>query len=167
MKYEIGLKVNELLEPLLLSENERENTLIANYISIISLRNLDSDSSAGYIRRTVVIPYMILRAIYSASGPRKKTCPQKKKKKKKRLSNRPVSRLNDEHKEHLINYFDENPTAVFQDAVDDLVQSFAGLEIRKSRVAGLMKDDRNLSIKVASRHPLARNSEKNLEARAI
>ena len=62
----VGLKVDESLEPLLLSENERENPLIANYVSIIRLRNLDSDSSTRYIRRTVVIPYMARSAIYIA-----------------------------------------------------------------------------------------------------
>ena len=66
MKCEIGLKVDESLEPLLLSENERENPLIANYVSIIRLRNLDSDSSTRYIRRRVVIPYMAQSAIYIA-----------------------------------------------------------------------------------------------------
>ena len=64
----VGLKVDESLEPLLLSENERENPLIANYVSIIRLRNLDSDSSTRYIRRTVVIPYMARSAIYIHQG---------------------------------------------------------------------------------------------------
>ncbi|CAO3700669.1 unnamed protein product [Rhizopus stolonifer] len=45
-KCEIGLKVDESLEPLLLSE-KRENPLIANYVSIIRLRNLDSHSSTS------------------------------------------------------------------------------------------------------------------------
>lgn len=55
-----------LLNLFLLSENERENPLIANYVSIIRLRNLDSDSSTRYIRRTVVIPYMARSTIYIA-----------------------------------------------------------------------------------------------------
>ncbi|KAG0732807.1 hypothetical protein G6F60_013832 [Rhizopus arrhizus] len=59
---------------------------------------------------------------------------------------------------HLINFFDENPSAVIQDAVENLTKSFEGLEIKKSRVAEFMKEDCNLSIKVVTRHPKDRNS---------
>ncbi|KAG1054585.1 hypothetical protein G6F43_003415 [Rhizopus delemar] len=67
---------------------------------------------------------------------------------------------------HLINFFDENPSAVIQDAVENLTKSFEGLEIKKSRVAEFMKEDYNLSIKVVNRHLKDRNSQKTLEARA-
>ncbi|KAG1539963.1 hypothetical protein G6F46_007974 [Rhizopus delemar] len=67
---------------------------------------------------------------------------------------------------HLINFFDENPSAVIQDAVENLTKSFEGLEIKKSRVAEFRKEDCNLSIKVVTRHPKERNSQKALEARA-
>jgi transposase len=87
-------------------------------------------------------------------------------KKTNRTPNRPVSQLNENHKKHLISFFDENPSAYIQDAVDDLTTSFAGLEIRKSRVAEFMKEECNLSIKTVSRHPVARNSEKTMQERA-
>ncbi|KAG1152798.1 hypothetical protein G6F37_000839 [Rhizopus arrhizus] len=67
---------------------------------------------------------------------------------------------------HLINFFDENPSAVIQDAVENLTKSFEVLEIKKSRVAEFMKEDYNLSIKVVTRHPKDRNSQKTLETRA-
>ncbi|EIE86270.1 hypothetical protein G6F46_010050 [Rhizopus delemar] len=67
---------------------------------------------------------------------------------------------------HLINFFDENPSVVIQDAVENLTKSFEGLEIKKSRVAEFRKEDCNLSIKVVTRHPKERNSQKALEARA-
>lgn len=40
------------------------------------------------------------------------------------------------------------------------------MEIKKSRVAEFMKEECNLSIKVVTRHPAARNSKSTLEARA-
>ncbi|KAI8360707.1 hypothetical protein EDC96DRAFT_414130, partial [Choanephora cucurbitarum] len=81
-------------------------------------------------------------------------------------SSRPISQLGEDHKRHLINFFDEDASATIQDAVDDLTSSFAGLEIKKSRVAEFMKEECNLSIKVVTRHPAARNKEENLQARA-
>ncbi|CEP18324.1 hypothetical protein [Parasitella parasitica] len=50
------------------------------------------------------------------------------------------------------------------DAVEDLIQSFEGLD-KKSRVAEFMKEECNLSIKVITRHPVARNSKETLDAR--
>ncbi|KAI9362583.1 hypothetical protein BD770DRAFT_407681 [Pilaira anomala] len=64
----------------------------------------------------------------------------------------PKSNLNDQHKAHLINFFDDDPSAVIQDAVENLVKSFEGLEIKKSGVAELIKEECNLSIKVVTRH---------------
>ncbi|KAL4206346.1 hypothetical protein AB4K20DRAFT_1871527 [Rhizopus microsporus] len=69
-------------------------------------------------------------------------------KKTNHISNRAPSQLNENHKMHLINFFDENPSAVIQDAVENLTKSFEGLEIKKSRVAEFMKEDCNLSIKL-------------------
>ncbi|EIE88315.1 hypothetical protein RO3G_13026 [Rhizopus delemar RA 99-880] len=70
-------------------------------------------------------------------------------KKTNRTSNRPVSQLNGAHKEHLIKFFDEDVSATIQDATEDLIKSFAGLEIKKSRVAEFMKEECNLSLKVS------------------
>ncbi|KAG0786120.1 hypothetical protein G6F22_007727 [Rhizopus arrhizus] len=59
-------------------------------------------------------------------------------KKTNRTSNRPVSQLNGAHKEHLIKFFDEDASSTIQDATEDLIKSFAGLELKKSRVAELL-----------------------------
>lgn len=67
---------------------------------------------------------------------------------------------------HLLNFFDENPSAVIQAAVEYLAKSFEGLEIKKIRVAEFMKEECNLILKVVTRRPKAINSQKNLEARA-
>ncbi|KAG1325872.1 hypothetical protein G6F62_008322 [Rhizopus arrhizus] len=86
--------------------------------------------------------------------------------KKTNRVNRPVSKLNEEHKTFIQNFFDENKTAVIQDAVESLTKNFEGLEIKKSRVAEFMKEDCNLTIKVVTRHPKRRNCSDTLEKRA-
>jgi hypothetical protein len=50
-----------------------------------------------------------------------------------------------------------------QDAVENLTKNFEGLEIKKSRIAEFMKEDCNLSIKVVTHHPVARNSSTTLD----
>ena len=77
-----------------------------------------------------------------------------------------MSKLNEEHKTFIQNFFDENKTAVIQDAVESLTKNFEGLEIKKSRVAEFMKEDCNLTIKVVTRHPNRRNCSDTLEKRA-
>ncbi|KAI7898815.1 uncharacterized protein BX663DRAFT_555533 [Cokeromyces recurvatus] len=46
----------------------------------------------------------------------------------------------------------------------ETITNFAGLQIKKTRVAEFMKEECNLSIKLINRHPLARNEDKNLKA---
>ncbi|CEP13779.1 hypothetical protein [Parasitella parasitica] len=86
-------------------------------------------------------------------------------KKTNRTINRPPSQLNENHKAYLTDFYDENPTATIQDAVNKLTEDFEGLTIKKSRVAEFMKKECNLSLKVVSRHPVARNSETTLQLR--
>lgn len=47
------------------------------------------------------------------------------------VPSRPVSQLDDRHKDHLVKFFDENKRATIDDAVKDLTQSFENLEIKK------------------------------------
>ncbi|KAG2191411.1 hypothetical protein INT47_012674 [Mucor saturninus] len=81
-------------------------------------------------------------------------------------SNRPVSQLDERHKTHLVQFFDEDASATIQDAVENLTATFEGLQIKKTRVAEFMREECNLSIKVVSRHPVGRNKEATLQARA-
>ncbi|KAG2206692.1 hypothetical protein INT47_003634 [Mucor saturninus] len=78
---------------------------------------------------------------------------------------RPVSQLQEPHKQYLANFFDENPSAVITDAVEGLTAAFGGLDIKKSRVHEYMKDECNFSLKIATLHPGPRNDEKSLEKR--
>ncbi|KAG1138410.1 hypothetical protein G6F37_010539 [Rhizopus arrhizus] len=55
------------------------------------------------------------------------------------VSSRPVSQLDDRHKDHLTSFFDENKRATIEDAVNSLTKSFKDLHIKKTRVAEFMK----------------------------
>ncbi|KAG1554949.1 hypothetical protein G6F49_007578 [Rhizopus delemar] len=57
--------------------------------------------------------------------------------------------------------------ATTEDAVNSLTQSFADIQIKKTRVSEFIKDECNLSIKVISKHPTARNSPAVIEKRAV
>ncbi|KAG0735072.1 hypothetical protein G6F16_012067 [Rhizopus arrhizus] len=80
---------------------------------------------------------------------------------------RPVSKLNGQHKDYFIHFYDEKPTATIDDDMNELIKSFEGLSIKKSRVAEFMKEECNLSLKSITRHPAQRNSPETIEARAI
>lgn len=83
------------------------------------------------------------------------------------VSTRPKIKLNVQHREHLICFFDDNKRVTIEDAVEYLTEIFQGLQIKKSIVAEFMKDECNLTVKRISRHLFARNSEAQLEERAI
>lgn len=77
----------------------------------------------------------------------------------------PKPRLGDEHKRHLIEFIDDNPSAIINQAVDSLTKQFEGLVIKKTVVHEFMKNECNLSLKKAHFHPLARNSNATIEKR--
>lgn len=61
--------------------------------------------------------------------------------------NRLAAKLDDRHKEYVTNFFDQNSRATIVDAVDDLTNSFEGLDIKKSRVAESMKEECKIQMK--------------------
>ena len=85
--------------------------------------------------------------------------------KKTNIQNRPKSQLQEEHKQCLIEFYDDDPGAYIQDAVEMLISKFAGLEIKKSRVYGLMRDDCNLSFKKVTFWSEARASSDTIQKR--
>ncbi|KAI8975746.1 hypothetical protein BDF20DRAFT_880469, partial [Mycotypha africana] len=66
------------------------------------------------------------------------------------------------HKECLKQFYDENPNAYIQDAVDCL---FEGLEIKKSRVHEFMKNECNLTFKQTAFWSEARMSLSTIKKR--
>lgn len=79
--------------------------------------------------------------------------------------NRPRALLEEEHKQCLIDFFNESSQAIIQDAVEELTSKFAGLEIKKLRVHEFMKEECNLTMKKATFWPEARNSKENVQKR--
>lgn len=73
------------------------------------------------------------------------------------LINRPKPQIGQEHKDHLVNFFDDNPQARLIDAVDSLTLHFAELSIKKNTVHKFLKTECNFSFKKVSLQPVARN----------
>ncbi|CEG79001.1 hypothetical protein RMATCC62417_13524 [Rhizopus microsporus] len=65
--------------------------------------------------------------------------------KKKKSEQHPI--LGEEHKQFLLNYIDENPSAVLTEVVESLMQSFIDLNVSRSTVYNFMTTHCNLSIK--------------------
>ncbi|ORE06262.1 hypothetical protein BCV72DRAFT_329302 [Rhizopus microsporus var. microsporus] len=83
--------------------------------------------------------------------------------KKTNTQNRPKSQLQEEHKQCLIELYDDNTCAYIQDAVEVLTNKFAGLEIKKSRVHESMRDNCNLTFKKATFWSEARASSYTIQ----
>ncbi|GAB5587650.1 hypothetical protein Unana1_02550 [Umbelopsis nana] len=58
-----------------------------------------------------------------------------------------TKKLDDGHKEHLIKYLDENPSAVIDQVMESLAQQFDGLDISKTSVHRFMTDECQLTFK--------------------
>ncbi|KAG1038350.1 hypothetical protein G6F43_012702 [Rhizopus delemar] len=73
--------------------------------------------------------------------------------------------LNEEHKRHLVSFYDDNPSAVVDQAMDSLTSEFTGLKIGKTSVYNFMTRECNLTFKKAHMHSIQRNSPDNIERR--
>ncbi|KAI9363772.1 hypothetical protein BD770DRAFT_314718, partial [Pilaira anomala] len=87
--------------------------------------------------------------------------------KKNKTGRQQASQLNDQYKKQSVDFYDEKPTATIEDGVEEWIKIFEGLAIKNSRVAEIMKDECNLSIKSATRHSAERSSPKTIKARAV
>lgn len=77
--------------------------------------------------------------------------------KKKKPGRRRI--LGEEHKGFLLNYIDENPSAVVAEVAEILTQNFVDLNVSRSTIYNLMTTECNLSIKQAQFQPIERNGE--------
>lgn len=66
--------------------------------------------------------------------------------------------LNEEHKKHIISFYDDNPFAVVDQTMDSLISVFAGLRIGKTVVYNFMTSECNMTSKKAQIHLIQRNS---------
>ncbi|OAD70135.1 hypothetical protein PHYBLDRAFT_60034 [Phycomyces blakesleeanus NRRL 1555(-)] len=79
--------------------------------------------------------------------------------------NRKTSQLQEEHKVHLINFYDEHPQARVSDGVASLTEKFKNFTLKNSSVQVFLKNECNLLFKRIIRHPVARNNELKLANR--
>ncbi|KAI8368029.1 hypothetical protein EDC96DRAFT_145159 [Choanephora cucurbitarum] len=86
-------------------------------------------------------------------------------KKKTNLQNRPLSRLQEDYKQSLIDFFDNDPSSTIEDVVSILTKKFANLDIKKSRVNEFMKNECNLNVEKASFWSEARTNKSTLRKR--
>ncbi|KAG2214756.1 hypothetical protein INT45_001352 [Circinella minor] len=75
------------------------------------------------------------------------------------------SQLQEEHKAHLIEFFDDNPHARVSDAVEELTKNFEGFTLKETVVGKFISTECNLSIKKITRHPVARNQNAKIKER--
>jgi hypothetical protein len=71
--------------------------------------------------------------------------------------------LQDERKEHLIQFYDEHPLTSKQDAVDSLNQTFEGFSLKKTSVGNFILYNCSLTIKRLTLQPNARNNTDKME----
>lgn len=71
--------------------------------------------------------------------------------------------LGEDHKQFLLNYIDENPSAAVIEVAESLTQTFADLNASRSTIYNFMTTECNLSIKQAQFQPVERNSEEKIQ----
>ncbi|KAI8094955.1 uncharacterized protein B0P05DRAFT_633878 [Gilbertella persicaria] len=84
--------------------------------------------------------------------------------KKKKSGRRRI--LGEEHKQFVLNYIDENPSAVVTEVAESLTQNFADLNASRSTIYNFMTTECNLSIKQAQFQPVERNSKEKIQQSA-
>ncbi|RCH89437.1 hypothetical protein CU097_009794 [Rhizopus azygosporus] len=83
--------------------------------------------------------------------------------KKKKSGRRRI--LEEEHRQFLLNYIDENPSAVVTDVAKSLAQNFADLNVSRSIVYNFMTIQCNLFLKQAQFQLVKRHSEEKIQQR--
>ncbi|KAG1442606.1 hypothetical protein G6F56_010995 [Rhizopus delemar] len=99
----------------------------------------------------------------NASAAARQSGPESIFEKKKKSGRRRI--LGEEHKQFLLNYIDENPSAVVTEVVESLLQNSVNLKVSRSTVYNFMTTQCNLSIKQAQFQPVERNSEEKIQQR--
>ncbi|KAL4211919.1 hypothetical protein AB4K20DRAFT_1889550 [Rhizopus microsporus] len=74
--------------------------------------------------------------------------------------------LHEEHKQVILEYIDENPSAVLEQAMERLLQKFRDLKVSKSTVYNFVRrTECSLSFKKAQFQPVDRNSGEKIQER--
>ncbi|GAA5817014.1 hypothetical protein MFLAVUS_010549 [Mucor flavus] len=81
------------------------------------------------------------------------------------LVNRPKQQLDDRHKPHLLNFYDDYPQARIVDVMDLLTQKSSDLSVKKSIVHIFLKTECNLFFEKLTTQPAARNNLTKIQDR--
>ncbi|CEG72866.1 hypothetical protein RMATCC62417_08349 [Rhizopus microsporus] len=73
--------------------------------------------------------------------------------------------LQEEHKQVILEYIDENPSAILEQVMERLLQKFQDLKVSKSTVYNFVRTECNLSLKKAQFQSIDRNSEEKIQER--
>ena len=73
--------------------------------------------------------------------------------------------LHEEHKQVILEYIDENLSAVLEQVMERLLQRFQDLKVSKSTIYNSVRTECNLSLKKAQFQPVDRNSEEKIQER--
>ncbi|KAL4213726.1 hypothetical protein AB4K20DRAFT_1956807 [Rhizopus microsporus] len=73
--------------------------------------------------------------------------------------------LHEEHKQVILEYIDENPSAALEQVMERLLQKFRDLKVSKSTVYNFVRTECNLSLKKTQIQPVDRNSEEKIQER--
>ncbi|ORE00840.1 hypothetical protein BCV72DRAFT_218409 [Rhizopus microsporus var. microsporus] len=70
-----------------------------------------------------------------------------------------------EYKQVILEYIDENPSAVLEQVMDQLLQKFQDFKVSKSTVNNFVRTECNLSLKKPQFQPVDRSSEEKIQER--
>ncbi|CEI93076.1 hypothetical protein RMCBS344292_07319 [Rhizopus microsporus] len=73
--------------------------------------------------------------------------------------------LQEEYKQVILEYIDENPSAVLEQVMERLLQKFQDLKVSKSTIYNFVRTECNLSLKKAQFQPVDNNSEEKIQGR--
>ena len=73
--------------------------------------------------------------------------------------------LHEEHKQVILEYIDENLSAVLEQVMERLLQRFQDLKVSKSTIYNFVRTECSLSFKKAQFQPVDRNSEEKIQER--
>lgn len=77
----------------------------------------------------------------------------------------PYPKLNDDHKEYLTKYVEENPSAILDEMMDNLSETFMDLTVSRSTLHSFLKKECAISFKLARKESVERNSSKKIQER--
>ncbi|KAG2206871.1 hypothetical protein INT47_007628 [Mucor saturninus] len=114
-----------------LQQQEKEKLYTDDYKAALVSLVLDKKISVAQVANNADVPHSTL--LNWVNLAREKICAQ-------------PSFFKLEHKQYLIDFIDENPTAVLNEALESLAQKFPGLNAKKTHIQEFMKNECNIKV---------------------